>query len=54
MFNKNAELIWKKNNYNKSEKKQNPILFFANIKDSLIIVDSIANYYAIDINTGEV
>jgi outer membrane protein assembly factor BamB len=54
MFNKNAELIWKKNNYNKSEKKQNPILFFANIKNSLIIVDSIANYYALDINTGEV
>ena len=54
MFNKNAELIWKKNNYTKSEKKQNPILFFANTKNSLIVVDSIANYYALDINTGEV
>ena len=54
MFDNNAELIWKKNNYTKPEKKQNPILFFANDNKNLIVADNIAKYYALDINTGEV
>jgi len=54
MFNNDAELIWKKNNYTKSEKKQNPILFFANNKKTIVIADNIAKYYALDIVTGEV
>tara|TARA_B100000780_G_scaffold250491_1_gene196672 strand:- start:1587 stop:2873 length:1287 start_codon:yes stop_codon:yes gene_type:complete len=54
MFNNDAELIWKSNNYSKSEKKQNPILFFANNKKTLIVADNIAKYYALDINTGKV
>jgi outer membrane protein assembly factor BamB len=53
MFNNNAELIWKKNNYIKSEKKQNPILSFANNKKTIVIADNIAKYYALDIVTGE-
>ncbi|MDB4082345.1 PQQ-like beta-propeller repeat protein [Candidatus Pelagibacter sp.] len=54
MFDNNAELIWKKNNYTKPEKKQNPILFFANNNKYLVVADNIAKYYTIDINTGEV
>ena len=46
-------MIWKKNYYSKSEKKLKPVLSFANNKDTLIVVDSIAKYYAINIVTGE-
>jgi len=53
-FNNDTDLVWKNNNYTKSEKKQNPILFFANNKKSLIIADNISKYYALDINTGKV
>tara|TARA_Y100000590_G_scaffold273223_1_gene306746 strand:+ start:2635 stop:3939 length:1305 start_codon:yes stop_codon:yes gene_type:complete len=52
-FDNSSKLIWKKNYYSKSEKKLKPILFFANNKDTLVVVDSIAKFYAIDINTGE-
>ncbi len=52
-FNSDTDLIWKKNNYTKSEKKQNPILFFAHNKQTLVVVDNISKYYALDINTGE-
>ena len=52
-FDNSSKLIWKKNYYNKSEKKINPILFFGNNKDTLIVADSVAKYYAININNGE-
>ena len=52
-FNNSSKLIWKKNYYSKHEKKLKPILFFANNKDILIVVDNIAKYYALNINTGE-
>ena len=53
-FNDDSDLVWKKNNYTKSEKKQNPILFFENNKKTLIIADNISKYYALNIDTGEV
>ena len=53
-FNEDTDLVWKKNNYNKSEKKLNPILFFANNKKILIVADNISKYYALNIDTGEV
>ena len=53
-FNDDAKLIWKKNNYTKSEKKQNPILFFTKNKKTLIVADNISKYYALDINTSEI
>jgi len=46
-------LLWKENYYSKSEKKQNPILFFANNKNTLIVADNIAKFYALNINTGK-
>ena len=52
-FDKNSKLLWKKNHYSKSEKKQNPILFFANNKKYIIVGDNVAKYYAIDAITGE-
>ena len=52
-FNDQSKLIWKKNYYSKSEKKLNPILYFAGTNDKLIVTDNIAKYYSLDINTGE-
>ena len=52
-FDNSSKLIWKKNHYSKSEKKLKPILFFAKSKDTLIIVDTIAKLYAMNIKTGE-
>ena len=52
-FDNSSKLIWKRNYYSKAEKKLNPILFFANNKDTLVVVDNISKFYAMDINTGE-
>ena len=53
-FAKNNKLVWKSNIYSKNEKKQNPILYFASNDKILIVVDNLAKYYAININTGEI
>tara|TARA_B110000881_G_C18583575_1_gene523307 strand:- start:234 stop:1580 length:1347 start_codon:yes stop_codon:yes gene_type:complete len=52
-FDNKSKLIWKKNYYTKEEKKLNPILFFAKSKNTLIVADSVAKLYALDIKTGE-
>ena len=52
-FDNRSKLIWKKNYYVKPEKKQNPILLFANDDKTLIVADSLAKYYALDIKNGE-
>ncbi len=52
-FNNSSKLIWKKNFYNKAEKKLKPLLSFANNKEVLIVADNIAKFYAINIDTGE-
>ena len=52
-FNSNSKLIWKKNYYLKAEKKQKPILLFANNENILIVADNIAKYYALDIKSGK-
>ena len=51
-FNETQEKVWKINNYNKIEKKSKPFLFLANNKDTLIVADSIAKYYAVNIKNG--
>ena len=51
-FDENSKLIWKKNYYSKSEKKLNPILQFSNNENILIVTDSIAKYYMLNLNTG--
>ena len=53
-FNSDTDLVWKKNNYTKVEKKENPILFFAHNKKILIVADNISKYYSMNIDTGEI
>ena len=52
-FSDNNKLIWKKNIYSKNDKKHNPILYFASNDQTLVVSDSIAKYYAINLNNGE-
>ena len=51
-FDENSKLVWKKNYYSKNEKKQNPILQFAQNNKFLIVADNIAKYYLLDLNSG--
>ncbi len=50
----NLKNIWKVNNYNKKEKKMNPILYFAQNGKSLIISDNLSKVYSIDLTSGKV
>ncbi len=51
-FDDRSNLIWKKNYYSKSEKKLKPILQFANNGKFLVVADSIAKHYMLDLNNG--
>ena len=53
-FNEKSKLIWKFNNYNKSEKKTKPILFMATNKKTLVVADNISKYYAVNVETGKI
>ena len=52
-YDNNLKTIWKKNYYDKKEKKLLPILNFSSNKKTLLVSDSLSNYYALDIKTGE-
>ena len=52
-YAKDKKIIWQKNYYSKSEKKQKPILYFSNNKKFLIVADNLAKYYMLNIETGE-
>ena len=52
-FSNNDKLIWKNNIYSKNEKKQNPVLYFASNQKTLVVADTVAKYYAINLNTGK-
>ena len=52
-FNEKSKLIWKKNNYSKSEKRLKPILQFANDSSILLVADNIAKYFALNLDNGE-
>ena len=51
-FNKGSEIVWKKNYYSKSDKKNNPILFLASEDNNLFIADTNANYYLLNKENG--
>ena len=53
-LNQNLKEIWKINNYNKKEKKLNPILYFAQIDNKLIVNDNLSKMYSVDLNTGKI
>ena len=53
-LNQNLKEIWKINNYNKKEKKLNPILYFAQIDNKLIVNDNLSKTYSVDLNTGKI
>jgi outer membrane protein assembly factor BamB len=53
LYDENQKILWKNNFYNKSEKKIKPRLNFAVKNNTLIVTDSVAKYYAINIDTGE-
>ena len=53
-LNQNLKEIWKINNYNKKEKKLNPVLYFAQIDNKLIVNDSLSKIYSVDLNTGKI
>ncbi len=53
-LNQNLKEIWKINNYNKKEKKLNPILYFAQIDNKLIVNDNLSKIYSVDLNTGKI
>jgi len=52
-FDDKSKLIWKKNYYSKSEKKLKPKLNFLLDGQNLLVTDSIAKYYSVNISTGE-
>jgi len=52
-FNDEQKIIWKNNFYSKSEKKLKPKLNFAINNEDLIVVDNIAKYFSINLNSGE-
>ena len=52
-YNNNQKVLWKKNYYSRAEKKQKPKLNFVLDAENLLVTDSIAKYYSININSGE-
>ena len=52
-YDNNQKVIWKKNHYSKSEKKLKPKLNFLVDGQNLLVTDSIAKYYSVNIITGE-
>ena len=53
LYDENQKILWKNNLYNKSEKKTKPRLNFAIKNNTLIVIDDVAKYYVINIDTGE-
>ena len=52
-FDNKSNIVWKQNHNSKQDKKLQPILFFGSSATDLFIVDSLANYYVVDKNTGK-
>ena len=52
-YNNSQKVEWKKNYYSKSEKKLKPQLNFLVTGDNLLVIDNIAKYYSININSGK-
>ena len=53
-LSKDLKKIWEINNYNRKEKKLNPILYFAQAGGNLIVNDNLSKMYSIDLKYGKV
>ena len=53
MFDNQSNLIWSTNIYTKKEMKLNPVLQLVNNGNTLIVTESIAKYYSLDLNDGK-
>ncbi len=53
-YNKSQKIVWKKNHYLKNEKKLNPKINIIQHNQNLLVADSIAKYYSINLNTGDI
>ena len=51
-YNNSQKTVWRKNYYSKREKKLKPQLNFLITGDNLLVVDNIAKYYSVNINSG--
>ncbi len=52
-YDNNQKIVWKKNYYTKLERELYPKLNLILDKDNILITDSIAKYYSIKLNNGE-
>ncbi len=52
-YDNDQKVIWKKNYYSKKEKKLKPKLNFFLDNKNLLVVDSIAKYYSVNIDSGK-
>ncbi len=52
-YDNNHKVVWKKNHYSEAEKKLNPKLNFLIEGQNILVADSIAKYYSVNIITGE-
>jgi len=51
-FDSGSNIIWKKNYYNKGEKKLKPVLTFGSDSKTLIVADNVSKYYALNLDDG--
>ena len=51
-FDNDQKIVWKKNYYSKSEKKNNPKLSFGIHGDKLIVVDNLSNLFLMNLKNG--
>ena len=51
-FDLDSNIIWKKNYYNKGEKKLKPVLTFGSDSKTLIVADNVSKYYALNLDDG--
>lgn len=51
-YDKNGKILWKRNYYEKFDRKSDPKLNFAKKDDNLIITDNLSKLYLINLNSG--
>jgi len=51
-YDLDGKILWKKNYYDKFEKKSNPRLSFSKKENNLIVADSVSKFYLVNLNSG--